>query len=205
MFTGADIPYYSVVASHLFKFKFRHECKYQLSIDDINDERNGLLLLAPIEHAFDRSHITFVYDKELQKFKLKLLKQDLKQVTFRKYAKTERNINTNMLFKQSASFTEDSKKRYVDTLHRLLDRTFGDFEGVPFAYNFTASKKCFYRCFAFQQAMATLQAKENGWISEDEADVLPCMWSDLEEEKVKTITSWIKGVFDSKGHEIELI
>jgi len=84
----------------------------------------------------------------------------------------------------------NKKKNYVRNLGRLLDQKFGDFDGKPFAFQFSPERKCFYRCLAFQQSMAMLLAEENGWISKEEVQS-PSMWSDLGQEKIAAVSSWL--------------
>ena len=90
-----------------------------------------------------------------------------------------------------------NKKKYVKTLTALLNQKIGDFDGKPFVFPFSPDKKCYYRCLAFQQSMAMLQAEEKGWISKEEVNS-PSMWSDLADEKIASVSSWI----DSRAKEL---
>jgi hypothetical protein len=147
----------------------------------------------PIEHAFDRSHITFVYDKNLSQFVLKLLKPGLSKLTFRQYISEERNADTNQLFIEKYKKKWEEKKKHVFNLKNLLDQTFMDFEEKPFAFPFSSTVRCYYRCLAFQQSMAMLFAEEKGWISKEDVQS-PSMWSDLEEGKIASVSSWVERV-----------
>jgi HNH endonuclease len=201
MFTGVDIPATSIIASHIFKFKFRNDCNDLLNFEDINHERNGLLLFLPIEHAFDRSHITFIYNKDISQFVLKLLKPGLSELTFRDYIKKENDVDTTNLFKENYAKKKQSKVLYVSNLKKLLDQKFGDFEGKPFAYKFTTSK-CYYRCLAFQQSMAMLYAEKEKWIEKDDVKS-PSMWSDMGDENIAAVSAWIERIKGSTEPMIE--
>ena len=173
-----------------------------LDFDDINHERNGLLLFLPIEHAFDRSHITFVFDSQLNQFVLKLLKPGLSELSFRDYIKAERNVDTRWLFKESYSENWKANKKAVHNLIALLDQKFKDYEGHPFAFHFSPVIKCYARCLAFQQPMAMLFAEENGWISK-EGVKSPTMWSELGEEKIAFVSTWMNA--RAKNHSLSLL
>ena len=81
MITGVEFPTAVVIASHLFKFSWAEHCGQRLDFKDINDPRNGLLMLKPFEHAFDAGHLCFQYDVADGGFKLKILYPKLKEMT----------------------------------------------------------------------------------------------------------------------------
>jgi hypothetical protein len=191
MFTGVDLPSKTIIASHLFKFKFGDHCWQLLDFKDINDVRNGLLLFQPLEHAFDRSHIIFAYDKELKKFVLEVLNTDILEMTFKEYAISEK-INREFLFKSSFDIegVDIDMNPCTKNLRHLLDQKFSDYVGKAFEYNFTESKKCYYRCFAFHESVSRLQAVDRGWAEATEIQS-PNMWSDFADERVEMVKTWI--------------
>jgi hypothetical protein len=67
MLTGEWLPRKCVIASHLFKKKWAAAASKLLQIADINDVRNGLLLWKPLEHAFDRGQIFFIYEENTER------------------------------------------------------------------------------------------------------------------------------------------
>jgi hypothetical protein len=46
----------------LFRRANEHIAKELMNIDNIDDEKNGLLLFKPIESAFDHFDISFIYE-----------------------------------------------------------------------------------------------------------------------------------------------
>ena len=54
MATGMDLPYSTMVASHIFQWRWRRSLSTFSTLSDIDDTCNGLLLYRPVEWAFDR-------------------------------------------------------------------------------------------------------------------------------------------------------
>lgn len=50
--------------------------EYLLGIEDIDDVRNGLLLFKPLEKAFDKFQIGFVYNNSDDTFRMKIFNND---------------------------------------------------------------------------------------------------------------------------------
>jgi len=68
LFTQKD-----VTAAHLIGYSMRHYAPMLLGMKDLDSPRNGLLLLKPLEDAFDDSRICFSYDKLMDSFILHIL------------------------------------------------------------------------------------------------------------------------------------
>jgi hypothetical protein len=62
MLLDTGLPKSIVIASHLFRRANEHIAKELMNIDNIDDEKNGLLLFKPIESAFDHFDLSFIYD-----------------------------------------------------------------------------------------------------------------------------------------------
>jgi hypothetical protein len=78
MLTNTFYPSFEVRASHIIKRSTQGDTMhlYQLS-RDIDDPRNGLLLLEPIEQAFDRKDICFLYNSLNKELTAKVLNPSL--------------------------------------------------------------------------------------------------------------------------------
>ncbi|PNH09061.1 hypothetical protein TSOC_004373, partial [Tetrabaena socialis] len=59
MLLGEYCPYRLVCGAHLFKYAWRSYVSDVLGFDNINDVKNGLLLLKPLEEAFDAGYLIF--------------------------------------------------------------------------------------------------------------------------------------------------
>ena len=60
MITGLSFPSSSVIAAHLLPKRLGYICNELLSLTDINDARNGLLIFRPFEWAFDTGKLSIV-------------------------------------------------------------------------------------------------------------------------------------------------
>ena len=203
MFSGVELPVKTVIAGHLFKSCWAQSCKSRLGFDDINNPRNGLLLFKPFEYAFDNSHICFQFEAEFETFHMKILKQELREMSLRNYIQTEKEIDSSLLFKTREEWISTMKKNphltdedietemiVVDNLLNILDMKFAFFEGKSLIQT---EEKCFARCLSFQASMARLLAIENGWITKDEMNS-PTMFSEMEEKNKRTLNTWFKSL-----------
>ncbi len=66
MLTGEMLPSQKVIGTHIFKFCWAKFAEPFLSIHDIDDPRNGLLICKPVEEAFDTSALCFIFREETQ-------------------------------------------------------------------------------------------------------------------------------------------
>lgn len=204
MISGVSFPSKLVIAGHLFKFCWADSCEARLDFSDIANPRNGLLMFKPFELAFDNSHICFQYDAETEIFKLKILYPALRNMTIRKYIKSEKEIDESSLLKSREDWITVLSKDpridmarisiAVDNLLAVLDKPFSDFEGYHVLSGLDSNRKCFGRCLSFQASMAQHLALNKGWISADE--VSSPMFSDLAEKKKDQILAWIPELSD---------
>ena len=78
MATGNTYPRHEVRASHIIKRSTNGETLELFGLPPgIDEARNGMLLLQPIEMAFDRKDICFLYDPYATKLILKVLNPEL--------------------------------------------------------------------------------------------------------------------------------
>jgi hypothetical protein len=78
MLTGSFYPYNEVRASHIIKHSTGGNTMHLYGLpSDINNVRNGLLLLDPIEQAFDRKDICFLYNTLSNQLVSKVLNPNL--------------------------------------------------------------------------------------------------------------------------------
>jgi hypothetical protein len=78
MLLDTGLPKSFVIASHLFRRANEFIAKELMNIENIDDEKNGLLLFRPIESAFDAFDLRFIYDKSQDTFITKLFNPEYK-------------------------------------------------------------------------------------------------------------------------------
>lgn len=76
MLLDCYLPSAVVTAAHLFRRSNQYMAEYLLGIEDIDDVRNGLLLFKPLEKAFDKFQIGFVYNNSDDTFRMKIFNND---------------------------------------------------------------------------------------------------------------------------------
>jgi hypothetical protein len=168
MLLDTGLPKSIVIASHLFQRSNEYFAKELMNIDNIDDEKNGLMLFKPIESAFDNFNLSFIYDNSQDTFitklfnpeyKNKLLIDNMEQNLFAKLVKDMilpdnwRNITTPIYA--------------PDTIFNLLT-TFGDLDGQPLV--FKSIKRPFKRCLNLQARLARNEAITKKWLIKEEYD-----------------------------------
>lgn len=157
------LPSSVVIASHLFRRANQHIAPDLLGIEDIDCDKNGLLLFKPIEKAYDDFHLGFIKNGE----------GELVCKVF------NRNILTVLLYD---NLTEDQKNDMIKS-HLLpsdwrtgiepiyatgttfnLRTTYGDLDGRPLA--FKNLNRPYHRCLSFQARLALCKAREKNWIED---------------------------------------
>lgn len=79
MATGEHLPHGTIVASHIFLYRWRRQISHHSAINDVNDVRNGLLLCKPVDWAFNRAKICIEVNSA-GKMTFRLLDYDLSDV-----------------------------------------------------------------------------------------------------------------------------
>jgi hypothetical protein len=77
MMLDRDLQSELVVAAHLLPLRNHKFAGPVMQISDINDTRNGLLLFKPIERAYDKFQLSFIYDETSGEYRLKVIKPNL--------------------------------------------------------------------------------------------------------------------------------
>ena len=204
MFSQADLPFQTIVGGHIFKSCWKEFCMDRLSFEDINDERNGLLLFKPFEFAFDNSHICFLLSNSgPRRYAMRILHPDIKGMTLLEYIQRFDEIDTTFLLRSHEAWEEILTKneklspdifaatmKSVENLTAILQTKWEDYNNNFLDFG---QAKCFDRCLSFQAGMARYFAIDKGWILAESMN-LPTEYSDVEESKVKFLTEWRKGI-----------
>jgi hypothetical protein len=144
MATGIRLPTSTVIASHIFQYKWRNELPRFPILPDINDVQNGLLLYKPVEWAFDRAKIC-VEVKPGNPMTFRLLDQDLRDVQLTKKACELRNTND----RGDQNFGKEKE----------LTITFGDLDGAPLKFQDDAVMRPSKRFLGMHAIFAQMTAR----------------------------------------------
>jgi hypothetical protein len=163
------LPKKNIIASHLFRRENHLLAKQFVSLDDIDDPRNGLLLIKPIEHEYDHHGLIFVMDDKVS-LVMKILNPALRSMKLKDHP-----------------FVEQSTISYHG-----MEKTFGDFEGkklkVPTGPGQGPSKICLH----FQAVVSRHFAIDKNWISSSFQIKKFASESDI--VNADQIDSWLSGV-----------
>ena len=162
-----DIPLPSkvVIGAHLFRHSLHDIAASLLDLEDINDPRNGLLLFQPIEVAFDKFQLSFIYDKEADTFRLKLWDQALR-LQLLVDSITDKNVR--LRIENPDGWRRRSRPCVAKNCTLDLLTTFGDIDGKCLV--FTNLTRPFKRCINLQARVAREEAVRNKWIDESDED-----------------------------------
>jgi len=155
------LPNFLVIGAHIFKHEWASDAKILLGIDNIDSTRNGLLLLQPIEKAFDRSRLCFLKGRSQNSFCLKILDPALREQDL--LASCLPYITEAECKKLESSF-DDVRNSLANSLTidgRQL--TFGDLEGRALICK--GKTRPYKRCLNFHASRARDYAVEMKWIS----------------------------------------
>eukprot|EP00644_Phytophthora_capsici_P012038 jgi/Phyca11/106435/e_gw1.12.217.1 len=158
MLLNDAFPSELVVASHLFRCSNEDvsDVMMQITLSDIDDERNGLLLFKPLKYAFDHFQISFIRDDtdvfRLKVFDPSILATPIVDLKDRKGNKVLSTEQTQLLLSR---ISENPCRFNTQT-------TFGDVDDS--ALTFTGLERPFYRCLNLQARVARVMALEKKWI-----------------------------------------
>ena len=164
------IPSKLAIAAHLFR---KSRAKYMpaiIGIDNIDSERNGLILYKSIEHEYDNFGLCFV--KEDNQFVMKVLNPKLLSMTFEDHMNT---INRTLVVPEE-----------------LKSKTFADFNNKPLVLK-DPLKSPYSRCLGFQAKTARAYAIQQGWKKEGEFE-FDNYWSHDDLVDKAGIVSWLANV-----------
>jgi hypothetical protein len=154
-----------------------------LHIDDIDDVRNGLLLFKPIEKAFDKFNISFIYNRRDDAFVLKVFNPDIRNRLLIQDLEYPTQLNAldstlrlpdirNLAASQVATLLgvpDWEHSRGCKYLSEAPDfnalTTYGDLEGQ--ALVFLSIGRPYSRCLNVQARLAHQIALEQGWVDQE--------------------------------------
>ena len=163
MLLDCYLPSAIVTAAHLFRRSNEHVAAELLGISDIDDVKNGLLLFKPLEKAFDRFQIGFVYDSSDDTYRLKIFNNDpifrnsllIDLITPEDVQKLNiSSLPTNWKSSRLPVYTQGSN-------YNLLTK-FSDLEGKSLI--FKNLNRPFKRCLNLQARIALTEALKNNSI-----------------------------------------
>jgi hypothetical protein len=157
MVLGIYFPQRLVIASHLFRRSNEYIAKNMVGIDNIDDERNGLLMFQPLETAFDRFQISFIKNNDNDRFKLKLFDKTIRKKKLIEFMKNPADLQ----------MLEDAvNKKHCNY---KLNKTFGDINGytIILSHRKRPTNRPFNRCLNLQARLAWKLALDKGWINND--------------------------------------
>ncbi|KAE8994111.1 hypothetical protein PF010_g10397 [Phytophthora fragariae] len=166
MLLNAVFPSKLVAAFHLF-FRNKPEIiKKIMGFDDVDDVRNGLLLFKPLMYVFDRNRVSFIYYKDSDQFRLKVLdKSLLGERLFEKLSSKQREI---LLGRNKLPQNwEDGGEWVVPGTGFSIQTTFGDVDGQALLFGPTLQRP-YRRCLCLQAVAARKVAVEVEWSQPDE-------------------------------------
>lgn len=129
--------------------------------------KNGLLLFKPLEHALDHFQISFIYYKDTDDFRLRVLDPSLRpQRLFGKLKSRQREL---LLRGQALPKRwEKCGPRLAPGTKFNLQTTFGDLEDRPLS--FRSVERPYKRCLNLQARLARKTAIEKKWIRPGDYD-----------------------------------
>jgi hypothetical protein len=161
---GINFYSFLVAGAHIFKHEWAADTDFLLGFEKINNPRNGLLLLMPIQKALDRSRLCFTMTDG--RYRITILDPNLRDVElfdaclpFITKSECEKVPGGSVSVDDVISATRES----LTVNGRLL--TFRDLEGNPITCKDGTTP--FRRCLNFHAVRAHATAVKNGWISED--------------------------------------
>ena len=157
MLLDTGFPPSLVIASHLFRRSNEFIAHELMQITDIDDVRNGLLLFKPLENAFDRFIISFIYDTPTDAFRLKVVNRNfLGALLVDELSEDDRNI----LFDSQVSknWRTSSSPIFAPNSTFNILTTFGDLDNQTLVFKNLG--RPFKRCLNLQARLARKMALE---------------------------------------------
>jgi uncharacterized coiled-coil protein SlyX len=166
---GKFVPKQLVCGAHLFKYSWRNEVAQVLGFTNINDPANGLLLIKPLEEAFDNGYMCITWegrqgdDRAQGEYQMlwlgppELLMHDTKSYPWKSNGKLPSETQTQLRMLTNGA---GHPLRFID-LHRKV-------------LTFRTSARPFRRCLVFQARFAAKQALAEGRFNEQQlAEMAP--------------------------------
>jgi hypothetical protein len=142
MATGKELRHGSVIAAHIFQFRWWRSLPLLTSLTEINDVRNALLLYKPVEDAFDRARLCIDADGQTMRFCL-----------------LDETLRTTKLADRAATLRKLAKLEIPTTPAEIaLEETFGDLDGREVFFPQACSNRPSKRLLALHRRAALLFA-----------------------------------------------
>jgi HNH endonuclease len=156
MATGEKLRHGSVIAAHIFQFRWRGCLSVFTSLTDINDVSNALLLYKPVEDAFDRARLCIYADAGSMRFCL-----------------LDKALQTTKLVDRAVALRKAAKLDIPLTpVEMALEATFGDLDGRELFFPEGCSKRPSKRLLTLHARAALLFAKSHYDLPETAAPYL---------------------------------
>lgn len=164
LLTNELYPYKLVCGAHIFKYQWRDDVFATLGFKNINDTRNGLLLIKPFEEAFDNSYMVILEANDV--FTAHWLGGDKAKIsdpkTYPWSVSEKEKMEENLLKSLRSEFGVTSTRPAT---------TFKDYFGPDGkTMTFTTNARPFKRCLSYQARRAVHTAISEGRITDDWLD-----------------------------------
>ncbi|KAG3015446.1 hypothetical protein PC119_g11774 [Phytophthora cactorum] len=139
-----------------------------MSFDDVDDVKNGFLLIKPLHQAFNQLQIGFIYDQSSNKYRLKVFDPSVRpQRLFGTLDRLQREV---LLRGQPLPkhWRKRGRPTFAPGTDFNLQTTFGNIEGQKLC--FMSVERPYKSCLNFQARVARKKAIEEKWIQPHEAD-----------------------------------
>jgi len=166
---GKFVPKQLVCGAHLFKYSWRNEVAQVLGFTNINDPANGLLLIKPLEEAFDNGYMCITWegrqgdDRAQGEYRMlwlgppELLMQDTKSYPWKSNDKLPSEAQAQLRMLKNGV---GHPLRFIDLHGKVL--------------TFRTPARPFRRCLVFQARFAAKQALAEGRFNEQQlAEMAP--------------------------------
>jgi hypothetical protein len=138
-----------------------------MGFDDIDDAKNGLLLFAPIEKAYDNFDISFIWSNETSSFKLKVFNSAMLQSLLIEDLSVDqlKALGVDLaLARQKLSSGQAVRPTYAPGTQFDIYTTYGELEAQGAELKFRNTNRPFRRCLNFQAKLARHRAITKGWV-----------------------------------------
>jgi hypothetical protein len=143
MASGKKLRHGSIIAAHIFQFKWRGSLSLFTSLTDINDVRNALLLYKPVEDAFDTARLCIDTGGQTMRFRL-----------------LDETLRTTKLADRAVTLRKAAKRETPQTPAEMaLEDTFGDLDGRELFFPQECSNRPSKRLLALHGRAALIFAK----------------------------------------------
>jgi hypothetical protein len=164
MLLDCYLPSAIVTAAHIFRRSNEHIAQDLLGIENVDDVKNGLLLFKPLEKAFDKFQIGFVYNDSDDTFRMKIFNNDplfrnSLLIDFIPPSVVLNDMKLDLTSLATGWRCSEIPVLAPGTNYNLLTK-FSDLEGA--CLSFKNLNRPFKRCLSLQARIAHTEAIRNG-------------------------------------------